>query len=160
MSGKRIVAILSVLAIALVSIQTAVATLPSGQTNTLLGRSTFGRNLDVKHNTVIVEKTTGSTDFATLQVTFAPGSSSGWHHHPGVVLVSVISGSVREYAPDCTYENHEAGEAFVEGDDTPALVRNEGSVDAVLYATFIIPSRVAPTGLRIDDPQPGGCGLS
>ncbi len=160
MTGKRIIAILFVLAIALVSIDTAFATLPTGFTGTLLGRSTYGSGLDVKHNGVVVTKTTGSADFATLHVTFAPGGSSGWHHHPGVVLVSVVSGSLREYSPDCTYETHDAGEAFVETSDSTRLVRNEGTVEAVVYATFIVPTRTAPTGLRIDDPQPSGCALT
>ncbi len=160
MTGKRIISILSVLAIALLSIGTAFATLPSGQTSTLLGRSTYGPDLHVRHNSVVVKKNVGSADFAMLQVTFAPGGSSGWHHHPGVVLVSVVSGSVREYSTDCTYVDHAAGEAFVEGSDDSLIVRNVGSGDAVVDATFIVPTRTPPTGLRIDDPQPAGCAVT
>ncbi len=158
MSAKRIIVILSVLALA--SIGTAFATVPTGQTTVLLGRSTYGRDLDARHNHVVVKKTLGSADFAMAQVTFAPGGSSGWHHHPGVTLASVVSGSLRFYNADCTYETYDAGEAFVEDSNAAGLARNVGSVDAVVYVTFIIPTRTAPTGLRIDDPQPAGCAIT
>lgn len=160
MSGKRIIVMLSVLALALVPIATAFATAPTGLTTVLLGRSTYGRGLDVKHNHVVVQKTRGSADFATLQITLAPGGSSGWHHHPGVVLVSVVSGSVRFYDTDCTYQTYDAGDAFVEASDQAGLAKNIGSVDAALYATFIVPTSTAPTGLRIEDPQPAGCAVT
>jgi quercetin dioxygenase-like cupin family protein len=159
MSGKRIIVILSVLALALVSIETAFATVGTNQV-VLLGRSTYGRGLDVKHNHVVVQKTFGSADFATIQITWAPGTSSGWHHHPGVVLVSVVSGSVRVYHSDCEFTTYSAGDAFVEASDQAHLVRNDGSVEAMAYATFIVPTRTAPTGLRIDDPQPAGCAVT
>lgn len=160
MSRKSIILIISALLAVFVLIGTAVATLPSGQTVTLLGRARFGRGLDEQHNNVVVQKKLGSADFATVEVTFDPGGSSGWHHHPGVGLVTVTSGSLTKYDANCEHHTYSAGEAFVESDSRPALVRTEGSEEAVVVATFVIPSRTDEMGLRIDDPQPEGCDVS
>ena len=92
-----------------------------------------------------------------------PGGSSGWHHHPGLVLVVVRSGTVTFYDKKCRAEVHNAGDAFVESSDSPGLAKNRGTTDAVVEATFIVPTstdRAAPTPLRIDDPQPKRCNVS
>ena len=52
-----------------------------------------------------------------------------------------------------------AGEGFVESNVRVHLVRNEGNVKAVLYATFIVPTNTPPEGLRIDDPRPRNCNV-
>jgi quercetin dioxygenase-like cupin family protein len=97
-------------------------------------------------------------------VTFAAnGGSSGWHHHPGLVLVVVQSGEVTFYDKKCRPEVHKAGESFVETSDAPGLAKNHGAVDAVVQATFIVPSSTPPsppTPLRIDDPQPKRCNVT
>jgi quercetin dioxygenase-like cupin family protein len=136
---------------------TAVATPPSGQSVTLLGRGTFGNGLDAQNNHVEVERDRGSSDFVTLHLVYEPGGSSGWHHHPGVGLVTVVSGALTFYTPDCVGRTYTAGQSFVEVGNNPGLVRNEGSIVAEDYVTFIIPTKTLPTGLRIDDPQPAGC---
>src|ERR1700730_8346009 len=50
----------------------------------------------VEHNTDQVKlQTRGATDVRVRRVAFGPGASSGWHHHPGVVIVTVASGAVQ-----------------------------------------------------------------
>jgi quercetin dioxygenase-like cupin family protein len=84
-------------------------------------------------------------------VVFGPGGSSGWHHHPGFVLVSVKSGSVIVWDSDCSQKAYGAGSAFVESGDDPGQVT---SVDgATVYATYVVP-RVDPLVFRIDDAVP------
>jgi quercetin dioxygenase-like cupin family protein len=134
----------------------ALATPPEEAVVTLLARGSVGE-LDARHGDVEVKRENGDADVATFKVAIEPGGSSGWHHHPGVVLVSVASGSVTEYHEDCDKTVLEAGEGFSEGTDETHLVRNTGNDDAELYATFIVPSSTSEEELRVDDPQPEGC---
>jgi quercetin dioxygenase-like cupin family protein len=134
----------------------ALATTPSGVTATPLTRATLGE-IKAKNDGIQVKSVPGSADVALVQVTIEPGGSTGWHHHPGVVLVSVAAGTVTEYDEQCEQTVIQAGEGFVESRDEVHLVHNEGSVPAVLYVTFIVPTTTSPTGLTISDPQPENC---
>ena len=139
---------------------TAVATLPSGQTLILKARGTVGP-IDVKHNGIVLRRTEGRrADVAVATVKFDPGASSGWHHHPGVVLVVVQRGTLTHYNPRCHKRHYSKGDVLVEAGNKPGLVRNNGSVEVVAQATFIVPTQTPAEGLRIDDPQPQGCSAS
>jgi quercetin dioxygenase-like cupin family protein len=96
-------------------------------------------------------QTKDPTDLVAQQVTFAPGAYSGWHHHPGVILVLVKSGTVTVHDENCQTKSYSAGQAFIEGGSEPMLVSNEGSETAVDVAT-----QVAPAGspFRIEDDPP------
>jgi quercetin dioxygenase-like cupin family protein len=124
----------------------------------LLDRASYGQ-LHAKHDGVIVATTHGKADVAVYKVTIGPGGSSGWHHHPGVVLVSVKSGAVTVYNHQCEKTVYKAGKGFLESHDKPLLARNNGKGEAVLYVTFIVPSSMTAEGLRIDDPRPKGCNV-
>jgi quercetin dioxygenase-like cupin family protein len=124
----------------------------------LLDRASFGQ-LHAQHSGVKVDSTQGKADVAVYKVTIGPGGSSGWHHHPGVVLISVKSGAVTFYNHRCDKTVYKAGKGLVESHDKPLLVRNHGKGDAVLYVTFIVPSSTTEAGLRIDDPRPKGCNV-
>jgi quercetin dioxygenase-like cupin family protein len=155
---------ITVLGVAVFAIAgTALATFPVGQTTDLLARGTAGP-LHAKHDGVrLATRDHVSADVAVATVTFAPGGSSGWHHHPGVVVVVVRSGTVTFYDENCHPEVHNAGEAFIESSDSPGLARNHGAVDAVVEATFIVPTSAPPaqpTPLRIDDARPAGCNVT
>jgi quercetin dioxygenase-like cupin family protein len=110
------------------------------------------------HNDGIeLESERRSADAAIAKVVIEPGGSTGWHHHPGVALVAINSGTVSEYDVKCEKSVYKAGEGFVESNDEVHLVRNHGKADAVLYVTFIVPTSTPADGLLIDDPQPKGC---
>jgi quercetin dioxygenase-like cupin family protein len=99
-------------------------------------------------------QTKGRVDFAHATVTIDPLGTSGWHSHPGVVLVTVASGTVTFYAADCSFNTYPAGASFIESDGATGLARNESaSTPAVVYVTYIVPAG-APA-LRIDQPNPG-----
>jgi quercetin dioxygenase-like cupin family protein len=102
--------------------------------------------------------TKGATDVAVQMITSPPGGSSGWHSHPGVVLVAVQSGTVTLYDAHCHTTQYGPGQAFVEVGDHALLVRNNTTSPAVLYVTLIVP-KSAPS-LRIDKPQPATCAAS
>jgi quercetin dioxygenase-like cupin family protein len=113
--------------------------------------------LDAQGDGVEVRSGNTNADVAVSKVTIGPGGSSGWHHHPGVVLVSVASGTLTQYNEDCDKTVYATGEGFTESGDHPGIVQNEGNADAVVYVTFIVPSDTPSDGLLIDDPQPENC---
>jgi quercetin dioxygenase-like cupin family protein len=134
----------------------ALATTPSGVTATPLTRATLGE-FKAKNDGIKVKSVQRSADIAIVKREISPGGSTGWHHHPGVVMVAVDSGSVTEYDPECHPTVIDAGKGFAESNSEVHLVRNEGDVKAVLYATFLIPSATPPGGQTISDPQPKEC---
>jgi quercetin dioxygenase-like cupin family protein len=99
-------------------------------------------------------QTKDRVDIAYATVTIDPLGTSGWHSHPGVVLVTVASGTVTFYGADCSFNTYPAGASFVESDGATGLARNESaSTPAVVYVTYIVPAG-APA-LRIDQVNPG-----
>ncbi len=125
-------------------------------TATPLTRGTLGE-VKAENDGITVESGAGSADIVTVKVVIEPGGSTGWHHHPGITLVSVASGTATEYRADCEKTVLKAGEGFFEGTDEPHVVRNEGNVDAVLYPTFLIPTETSPDKLTIAHPPPKDC---
>jgi quercetin dioxygenase-like cupin family protein len=98
-------------------------------------------------------QTKSRVDFAQATVTIDPLGSSGWHSHPGVVLVTVTSGTVTFYDADCSFNTYPAGSSFVESNGATGLARNESTTTpAVVYVTYVVPVGAA---LRIDQPNPG-----
>ena len=111
----------------------------------------------------MVESQQSSSDMAIAKVELEPGGSTGWHHLPGLTLVSVASGTVDVYDVSCEKIVVTEGEGFVEDRNDPRLVRNDGDDDAMLYTTLIAPtsSLTAPfEEVRSDDPQPSDCNVS
>jgi quercetin dioxygenase-like cupin family protein len=153
---------LGVAVLALVVVGTALATPPSGQTVTPLTKGTLG-TFTAKGDGIKVKSEKSSADIALARVDLEPGGSTGWHHLPGLTLVSVASGTVDVYDVNCEKIEVTAGEGFVEDNNEPRLVRNDGDDDAMLYTTLIAPtsSLTAPfEEVRSDDPQPSDCNVS
>jgi hypothetical protein len=48
--------------------------------------------------------------------------TSGWHSHPGLHLVTVVSGTLTVYGPDCQPRSYGPGELHI-GGDTVHLAR-------------------------------------
>ena len=132
---------------------TALAAPPSPSIS-FVARGTLGP-LDAANQGVEVERG-GSADHAVVGLTFSPGSSTGWHRHPGVVLVTVASGRIQHIDTDCEREIFHAGESFFEEGDVH-LARNPGTEDAVVYATWVIPTKTPADGLTIPEDAPKGC---
>ncbi len=136
----------------------ALATPPKDATVTPLTRATLGK-FEANNDGIEVESERHSADIASAKVVLEPGGSTGWHHHPGVTLVSIASGTVAGYDNKCEKSVYKAGEGFVEGNDAVHVVRNKGNVNAVLYATLIVPTNTTDEGLRIDEPKPSNCNV-
>ncbi len=91
-------------------------------------------------------------------ITFAPGSYSGWHRHPGPVFIQVVSGTMTFYEgddPTCTPIVRSAGQGFLDVGDHPHIARNETGQPAQNVVTYFAPPGAT---LRIDvAPAPGNC---
>ena len=101
-----------------------------------------------------------NTDIVMSHITIATGGSSGWHSHPGPVMVVVKTGTVTFYRADlngdratCSRTDYAAGTAFFEVGGQTVEARNEGATEATVSATYFVPAGAAT---RIDQPAPGG----
>jgi hypothetical protein len=95
------------------------------------------------------------------QVVIAPGGYTGWHSHPGPVLVLIKSGQLSFYdgeALTCTPRVYTAGQAFFDrGQGHVHIGRNEGSENLEMWSAYLdVPPGEA---FRIDVPAPGNCGF-
>ena len=154
---RRAILLMAVaVAVLAVFVGAALATPPKGVTPTPLTRATLGK-FEAHNDAIEVESDRRSADAALAKVVIEPGGSTGWHHHPGLALVAINSGTVTEYDAKCEKSIYKAGEGFVESNDEVHLVRNHGNVKAVLYVTFIVPTSTPADGLLIDEPRPKGC---
>lgn len=156
---RKRTALMLALVMALAVVGTAMATLPSGIAVTTFVRATLDANKPhdgVKASADHVKlHTKGATDVAMQTIISPPGGSSGWHGHPGIVLIAVQSGTVTLYDAECNKTEYGPGEAFIEAGGHAELVRNNTQSNAVLYVTLIVPK--SATSLRIDHPQPATC---
>jgi quercetin dioxygenase-like cupin family protein len=143
------------LALVVVFAGTVLATAAAGFHGTILSRGTTSGSVYVPTADIKL-KAASPVDMVTATVTIDPLGSSGWHHHPGMVFVTVVSGTVTFYDGDCQATSNANGSAFVESGDDTGLARNESStVPAVVHVTYIVPAGTPNSGLRIDDPNPG-----
>jgi len=96
-------------------------------------------------------QTKDATQLVTQRFTFGPGASSGWHHHTGVIMVLVVSGTLTTHDANCQTTTYSAGQVFIESGTTPFMVTNDTGADAIDVGT-----QVAPAGapFRINDSPP------
>jgi quercetin dioxygenase-like cupin family protein len=94
------------------------------------------------------------------QIVFSPGGQTGWHSHPGPVVVLIKTGTMTFYDgndPTCSARTYTAGQAFVDsGQGHVHIARNESvSENLELWATYF---DVPVGGLFRDDvAAPGNC---
>lgn len=101
-------------------------------------------------------QTKDPTDVRIQRLVFAAGAYSGWHHHPGIILVSVELGAVTLWDSNCNSETYGPGlpngAVFVEGGDDP--VQATSTDGATAYVTYVAPSADPPVFRIEDDPPP------
>ncbi len=130
---------------------TAIASHRLSSTVNFVSRGRVG-HLDASKQRVRVERTQGSADDVVAGITWPPGAFIGWHRHPGVVLVTVVSGRLQVAHPDCEKTMYEAGDSFYEQGGVH-LARNIWDVDTVVYATWIMPSWKQTLTVPVDAPE-------
>jgi len=130
-------------------------TVGSGVTPTIIARGNLGVfHVQSKFEGYGIElKAHDNTDVQVRSAIATPGSYSGWHTHPGPVILVIKTGTLTVYDasdPTCTPKVYTAGTAFFEG-TTPHNVRNEGTV-AVEYGTVYFVPAGGPTRIEADFP--------
>lgn len=89
------------------------------------------------------------------KLTFSPGGFTGWHHHPGIVIVTVKEGTIQMMHSDCSTHEYgptsEHGSVFVEGEQRVHEASSAGG--AVVYATYVAPD-ASPPVFRIENDVP------
>jgi hypothetical protein len=97
--------------------------------------------------------THGPSDFYIQDVALAPGGYSGWHNHPGLLLVTVTEGANDWYDQDCVLRHYTTGQSFTEN-NKPHNIFNRGSVNVRLLVAYIIKAS-APRRIENDQPPCG-----
>jgi quercetin dioxygenase-like cupin family protein len=145
----------------------ALLTPSSGVSSVILARASFADQTDIKFKIkglgqeVINVNNAGDT--VMQKIVIAPGGHTGWHSHPGPVVVLISAGAMSFYDGEdatCTARTYSTGQAFVDsGQGHVHIARNEGSVPLELYVTYfdVTPGASAPGAFRIDAPNPGYC---
>ena len=125
-----------------------------GVTSTVYSTADLTDIVDFNHNRIKFQ-TKDATTVRVQRLDFAAGGHTGFHHHPGVVIVSVQSGSVTLVdGQNCATENKPAGSVFVEGEDHVHEAVSPGG--ATVYVTYIVPRDYEPASekFRVDEPAP------
>lgn len=142
---------------AIASIGIAAATPGSAAVGTILSVGTLPAGVKV-HTDDLKLSTRDDVQVVTQTIRIAPGGHTGWHSHPGPVFVTIAAGTMTFYDaddPTCSAGIYATADSFVDrGGGHVHIARNEGSVDLVLFATYLVPIG-AP--IRTDVPNPGTC---
>lgn len=167
MSMRRLGSLVIVTAVSTMFAGAALATAPSGiVSGTVLARASFVDPVDIKIKVdggpeeVIHVREARQT--VIQQIVIGPGGQTGWHSHPGPVVVLVKAGELTLYSgddPSCTSRTYSAGQAFIDaGQGHLHVARNLSlSQNTELWVTYF---DVPPGGpFRIDAPNPGNCGF-
>lgn len=155
--------------VAAISSVTVAAVLTPGHlvTGVILARASFADQTDIKFKIKgqgqEVINVNNSGDTVMQKIVIAPGGHTGWHSHPGPVVVLISAGEMSFYDgedPTCTARIYSTGQAFVDsGQGHVHIARNEGSVPLELYVTYfdVTPGVPPPDAFRINAPSPGNC---
>jgi len=148
---------LTVLALAALT-AVALASPPSGVTPTVLARGTYDsfkvRSYPQGPGDFKAEAK-APTDIVVREHAYEPGSSTGWHTHPGPVFITVVEGTITFYEyddPKCAPVVVEAGQGYV---DTGRghIARNETALPARDVTVIIAPVGGSFRG-ELDAPAP------
>ena len=132
----------------------ALATPGSGTTTTTFVTADFTNSVHFNSDRVKFQ-TKDPTTVRVQKLVWTAGAFSGWHHHPGVIIVTVQSGSVTVEDSNCNSVTYGPGlpdgAVFVEGGDAPIQVTSPNG--ATEYAMQVAPA-ANPAVFRIEDNPP------
>jgi quercetin dioxygenase-like cupin family protein len=104
---------------------------------------------------VLSKQTADGKDYIVSDITIAPGGSTGWHTHDGLIYGIVKSGVLTHYGADCRQDGVFGPGTPITDPTGPEHVhsgRNEGATPLVLEVTYVDPAG-APTS--DSTPSPG-----
>ncbi len=105
--------------------------------------------------------TVSARDVSVVSQVYGPGEQSGWHTHPGIHAVSVLSGVLTVYDDQCRLQTFEPGRPYV-GGQQPHLVRNESDAPVVMAVTYLSPAAPGTSTQHsgtVHLPPPTGCSI-
>jgi len=125
----------------------------------IFARGDFVDRVDVKvklerDGAIVVANAPDAGEVVVQEITIGPGGTTGWHSHPGPVIVVVKQGTLTYVRADggvCSSTPYSAGKAFVDpGQGHAHTAFNLGTENLVLIATYFdVPVGGSP---RIDVP--------
>jgi quercetin dioxygenase-like cupin family protein len=98
----------------------------------------------------------GPSDVLQSLLVFQPGGDTGWHTHPGPVVVVLKTGALTEYHSNGCVTVHPAGSVFFETQGEVHRAVNQTGGETQAYVTFISPTGVPPLN-PVPDPGAGTC---
>lgn len=157
---QRKAALLTMLAWTVVAPTLAFGTPPAGVvSNVIVAQgATLGpvkEHADVGGSWAVQLEDKGQSEFFFQDLVVGPGGYTGWHSHPGILLITVKEGSVEFYDKNCAKHTYAAGQSFTEGAE-PHAAMNRGTGNARLLVAYIV-KKGEPR--RIEAPQPA-CGAT
>jgi quercetin dioxygenase-like cupin family protein len=142
-------AALAASAILLLSSAFAVASPGSGiNPPSTRGDAVISGRVNVNTPHVVQLRTYGDLRVFDQELTINPLGQTGWHRHPGPVLVSVVSGTFRYQNADCSWTDYFQGQTVVDtGEFVHRGVNPSGEASTSLSITYLVP---VGAGLRIE----------
>lgn len=147
---------LAMLGMAAATMGTPVLASPGlGVTSVVLATGDLNEDVQYNHDRIKFQ-TKDPVDVRVQRLDFAAGAYTGWHHHPGIVIVTVASGLITTVDHNCETKTYGPGSpngsVFVEGHDTPMEARSASG--GTVYATYVA-SNASPPVFRLEDVAPG-----
>jgi quercetin dioxygenase-like cupin family protein len=131
---------------------------------TMVARAAFVDSTDLKFKidggSQAVLLAPNAQDTVVQQIVIGPGGHTGWHSHPGPVVVLVRAGALTFYDgddPTCRPRTYTQGQAFIDsGQGHVHIARNLSTSENIeLWATYFdVPAGAA---FRVDKADPGNC---
>jgi hypothetical protein len=122
----------------------ALGSPPSGFTATNLVKADLDEKVRLNSDRVKFQ-TKNPTDVLVQNVVIDAGGSSGWHHHPGMVVVAIQSGTMTVWDSNCNKKTYGPGlpngSVFVERGDEPGQVTSAGGRRAMRRSSRRAPTR-------------------
>ena len=120
--------------------------------NVILSSGTAIRDINANGNLAIPDMdedfsshlaTAGSSNIIQQEVSFVPGGTTGWHTHPGILLLTLAadSGPVDWYDSKCGKTVYNAGDSWTEGTKLHDVV-NHGTINAHFFITYVVAQNV------------------
>jgi quercetin dioxygenase-like cupin family protein len=145
---------------------TATATPASGVVGAVMARADFVDPVDIKLKVTDgrqqVIHAPNARQTVIQSIVFSPGGHTGWHSHPGPVVVLVKSGELTLYANHdgtCETRTYTTGQAFIDRGQGHAHigVNTAAGTSTELWVTYFDVPPGAP--FRIDAEASGNCGF-
>lgn len=143
---------------ALAAVVAGLVLITASATTALVAVSASGRTASHRPVTPVSAGAQDSTaafpSVGTSAVTYEPGHTSGWHVHPGVHSVVVLSGTLTIYDEHCVRTDYGPGDTYL-GGNAPHLARNNGVDQVDVAITYVYQARSPDHGTPVAAPE--GC---